>query len=79
MDGALPDFPSRATLKLHNISLTPKLVKRVITTFDLSKGSGRHCTPVVILKTCRQDLSYMLAELFNMCTKESCFPEGWKV
>ena len=25
------------------------------------------------------DLSYILAELFNKCLKESCFPDCWKV
>ena len=25
------------------------------------------------------ELSYILAKLFNMCLKESSFPEGWKV
>ena len=28
---SLPAFPSRANLKLHNIFVTPKLVKKVIT------------------------------------------------
>ena len=31
---SLPVFPSRTTLKLHNISVTPKMVKKVITNFD---------------------------------------------
>ena len=30
-----PAFPSRTNLKLHNIHLTPDLVKKVITTLDL--------------------------------------------
>ena len=33
----------------------------------------------VVLKNCAPELSYILAELFNMCLKESCFPECWKV
>ena len=32
-------FPSRTNLKLLNISVTPKLVKKVITNHDLSKAS----------------------------------------
>ena len=34
---SLPVFPSRTNLKLHNISITPKMVKRIITNLDLSK------------------------------------------
>ena len=35
--------------------------------------------PLVVLKNCEPELSYILAELLNMCLKESCFPECWKV
>ena len=33
----------------------------------------------MVLKNCEPELSYILAELFNMCLKESCFPDCWKV
>ena len=46
---------------------------------DLSKASGPDCIPVVVLKNCELELSYILAELFNKCLKESCFPDCWKV
>ena len=72
-------FPSRTNLKLHNISVTPQIVKKVITNRDLSKASGPDCIPVVVLKTCEPELPYILAELFNKCLKESCFPDCWKV
>ena len=42
---------------------------------DSSKVPGPDCIPVVILKNFEPELSYVLAELFNMCLKESCFPE----
>ena len=70
---SLSVFPCRANLKLHNISVTPKMVKKVITNLDLSKASGPDCIPVVVLKHCDLELSYILAELFNKCLKESCF------
>ena len=76
---SLPVFPSRTNLKLHNISVTPKKVKKVITNLVLSKASGPHCIPVVVLKNCEPELSYILAELFNKCLKESCFPDCWKI
>ena len=76
---SLPVFPSRTNLKLHNISITPKMVKEVITNLDSSKASGPDCIPVVVLKNCEPKLSYMLAKLFNKCLKESCFPDCWKV
>ena len=72
---SLPVFPSRTNLKLHNISVTPKMVKTVITNLDLSKASGPDCILVVVLKNCEVDLSYIVVELFDMCLKESCFPD----
>ena len=76
---SLPVFPSRTNLKLHNISVTPKMVRKVVMNLDLSKASGPDCIPVVVLKNCEPELSYILAELFNKCLKESCFPDCWKV
>ena len=75
---SLPVFPSRTNLKLHNISLTPKMVKMVVMNLDLSKASGSDFIPVVVLKTCEPELSYILAELINKCLKESCFPDCWQ-
>ena len=34
---------------------------------------------MVVLKNWEPELSHILAELFNMCMKESCFPDCWKV
>ena len=73
---SLPVFSSIINLKLH-ISVTPKIVKKVITHLDLSKASGPDCIPVVVLKNCEPELSYKLAELFNMCLKESLL-EGFR-
>ena len=76
---SLPVFPSITNLKLHNISVTPKMVRKVVMNLDFSKPSGLDCIPVVILKNCDPELSYILAELFKKCLKESCFPDCWKV
>ena len=75
---SLPAFPSRTNLKLHNVSLTLKMVKKIITNLDSSKVSGPECIPVMDLKNCESELSYKLAEFFNMCLKESCFPDSSK-
>ena len=55
------------------------MVKKVITNVDSAKASGPDCIPVVFLKNCEHELSYILAELFNMYLKESCFIDRWKV
>ena len=55
---SLPVFPSRTNLKLHNISVTPKMVRKVVMNLDLSKESGPDCIPVVVLKKCESELSY---------------------
>ena len=43
-------FLSRSNLKLHNISVTPKMIKKVIMNPDLSKASGSDWIPVVTTK-----------------------------
>ena len=55
------------------------MVKKFIMNLDLSKASDSDCIPLVVLKNCELELSYILAELFNKCLKESCFPDCWKV
>ena len=72
-------FPSRTNLKLHNISVSPKMVRKVVMNLDFAKASGPDGIPVVVLKNCEPELSYILAGLFNKCLKESCFPDCWKV
>ena len=59
-------FPSGTNLKLHNISVTPKMIKKVITNLDSSKASGLECIPVVLLKNCEPEISYIVDELFNV-------------
>ena len=76
---SLPVFPSRTNLKLHIISVTLKMVKKVRMDLDLPRASGPDCILVVALRNCEPELSYILAELFNKCLKESCFPDCWKV
>ena len=34
---------------------------------------------MVVLKNCESEPSYILDELFNICLKESGFPDCWKV
>ena len=46
---------------------------------QVGKVSSPDCIPVVVLKNCELELSCELAELFNMCLKDSCFPDCWKV
>ena len=74
-----PFFLLELILKLHNICITSTIVKNVITKLESSKASGPGCIPVVVLKNFEPELSYILAELFNIYQKDSCFPDCWKV
>ena len=55
------------------------MVKKGIANLDSSKTSGLDCIPEVVLMNCELEISYILVKLFNMCLKESCFPDCWKV
>ena len=76
---SLPVFPSRTNQKLHNIPITPKMVIKFMTNLNSSRASGPACIPVVVLKNCEPERSYLPGELFNMCLKESCYPDFWNV
>ena len=54
---SLPVFPSRTNLKLHNISITPTIARKVVMDLDLSKASGPDCIPVMVLKNREPELS----------------------
>ena len=51
----------------------------LIANLDSSKASGPDYIPVVVLKNYESELSYILSELFNICLKESYFPDCSKV
>ena len=44
----LPVFPSRTKMKLHNSSVTTKIVKKVLTNLDSSKVFGPDCIPAMV-------------------------------
>ena len=46
------------------------MTKKVKTKLDLSKVPYPGCISVLVLKTCKPEISYILAEFFNMCLKD---------
>ena len=65
---SLPVFPSRTNVKLYNISITLKMVKKVITNFDLSKASGPYSILALVLKNCIKFLSLLTVIFFIALT-----------
>ena len=51
------------------------MVKKVIMKLDSSNASGPDCIPVMVLKKCKPEFLYILAEILNMCLKDPCFPD----
>ena len=41
--------------------------------------SSPDCIPVVVVRNFESELSYILAGVFNVCLRESCFLDCWKV
>ena len=58
---SLPVFLSRTNLKLHNIYVTPKMVKKLIMSLDLSMAFSPDCIPVLLPKNCESEFSFILA------------------
>ena len=57
---SLPVFPSRTNLKLHNISVSHK----ILTNLDLLKACSPDFIPVVVLKNCEPELSSILHSVY---------------
>lgn len=55
------------------------MVKKAITDLDSLKAPCLEYIPVVVLKNREPELSYILADIFNICLNESCFSGCWKV
>ena len=65
---------SAAVVKMYGLcEKFLQIVKKFLTNLYSSKASSPDCIPVVVLKNYEPELSYILAELFNMCLKESFF------
>ena len=47
--------------------------KKIIINLDSSKTFCVDCIPVVVLKNCEPERSYILPEIFKICLKESVF------
>ena len=72
-DVSLPAFPSLTDLKLNNILVTPELMKKVTFTLDSTKVSVTDHIPVVVLKKCKPEFSWIYV------SKGICFPDCRKV
>ena len=78
-DISLPAFLFRTNLKICNISVFSKFVKNGVTNLDSLNAPDPHFILVLVLRKCELQLSYVLAELFNMHLKESCYKDCWKI
>ena len=74
----LPSFSCKTDITLSNVVITPKMVKKAICILDSSKTSGPDGIPVIVLKNCEPELSFIQTDLFNLCLKELSFPDCWK-
>ena len=60
---SLPVFASITNPKMHNISVTPKIVKKVRMNLDLSKASGPDCIQAVVSKSCESFLRSLVFKI----------------
>ena len=60
---------------MHDISVTPNMIKKFVMNVDFSKVFSSDCIAVGVPKNCKPELAYKLVELCDECLKESFFPE----
>ena len=66
---SLPTLTSRENLKLNNVIVTLKFIKKIITNLEFWKAAGPDCILVVVQENCELELSSTLTEPFNLCLK----------
>ena len=70
-----PLFNNPEVLSSASITVTKKLVIKIITNLDTPNVFGPNCIPVVILKNCEPEPSYIPSGLFNICLREFCLAD----
>ena len=69
----LPAFSFRTISKLPDISATPKILKKVITNFDLAKASGPDCILMLFLNNWDSEFSYHASFTFQLVSERALF------
>ena len=75
----LQTFNHRTDVPLSNMVVSQTVVKTAISKLDSSKALGPDGISAVVLKDCEPELYFTLTDLLNICLKESCFSDCWKV
>ena len=69
----LPAISFRTISKLPDISATPKILKKVITNFDLAKASGPDCILMLFLNNWDSEFSYHASFTFQLVSERALF------
>ena len=65
----LPYCSFKSNMQMDNLTASPMVIKMVISALDSSSGADG--ISVVVFENCEAEFTYMLANLFNLCLKES--------
>ena len=73
------DAPHQAIINTEEKDFTEKDVLKSLHLSKSKKSCGHDEIPMLLVKDGAEVLAPFLADLFNMCMKDSWFPEDWKI
>jgi hypothetical protein len=77
-DMPLPPLRYETDSRLSSITITPTIVKKVLSTLNTTKAMGSDQVSNKILKECANSLCHPLSTLFNKSIQQGIFPDSWK-
>ena len=72
-----PNIPAVQST-MPEITFRQRDIKRILRELNTKKASGPDEIPVIVLKSCADELTPVFTRLFNMSYKKGIFPSSWK-
>ncbi|BES95313.1 WD repeat domain 59 [Nesidiocoris tenuis] len=69
---------STSSFSMGSVDITEAMVARELQSLDVSKGMGPDGVPPVLLRSCRESLTYPIFVLFRRSLESGVFPSSWK-
>ena len=78
-DFSLPIFNYATEARINTINVSPEDVQKVLCSLPVNKASGPDNISNKLLKNVAPSICFPLSRLFNLCMRNSHFPDIWKV
>lgn len=75
----VPSLPSSLPASMSPISFRQPLIRKILSSLDISKAPGADGIPAIVLKNCAPELTPILCKLFSLSYDSGVIPVCWKL